>query len=306
MKEISKKIYKVDPAAPSITTVRPGESFLVNVQNAFGKTFKNVSEFEAFLSPENEQEKNSLNHPLTGPIEIDTKNKDCSLAITIEDVKITNAFQCVSKSTGFLKDRFTDRACEIFDVKDGNLLKMKDGDLVIRTHPKIGFISTIDNQERSAGRSSENGGNLDLNFLDKGSTIYLPVNAKKARLLIGDLHACQGNGEAAGIAIEADGQIQLRAEVVDKIPFPVIDDKHRLIIVGWGETLEKAAEKVTENSIEFLKRIFPFCHWGDIDVYKFISAEGNVVLGNASGKVKTCGMVFHKRRISNKYDFPIL
>jgi len=302
---ISQKVYKIDPLLPPCTKVRLGEIFTVEVQNAFGKSFETIEEFEQFMSCENEEEKRQINHPCTGPIEVITDQTNISLAINIVDFKITRGFQCISKSTGLLKDRFHKRECIIYPADPDGSLQFHNNDLHMRGSPKLGFITTIDDHVRSPGRCSENGGNLDFNFLDKGSTIYLPVNYITPLVLVGDLHICQGNGEAAGIAVEADGEITLNITAVDKIDFPVIDHKNSLVIVGWGDSLEEALQKSVENAIKYLRRIFPFCDWDDGEIYEFISAEGNLTAGNITGNTKTFGVVFVKQRTANKFSFPV-
>ena len=229
---VNKLVYGVSDNLETALVINPGETITLELKNAYGKSFSSVEEFEAFLSEENNEEKKRLNHACTGPIEVRTDQKDISLAIQILGSKATKGYQSISKSTGFLKNDYTTRSCDVIDIADDQKLLFKDGDLILNTHPKIGFIATLDSEDRSAGRACENGGNIDLNYLDKGSIIYLPVNSSRARFLVGDLHACQGNGEAAGIAIEADGEVTLKVDIVDKINFPVIDDKHRIIIVG--------------------------------------------------------------------------
>lgn len=304
-KRISDKVYKIDPELPACAKVLPEEVFTLELQNAFGKSFASISEFEAFMSPENEEEKKRLNHPCTGPIEILTDRTNISLAVHILDCKASRGYQCISKSTGLLKSQFHQRMCDIHDVDEKMTIQFREGDLRMRGSPKIGFAATVDGEARSCGRASASGGNIDLNYLDKGSTIYLPVNFGKPLLLLGDLHICQGNGEAAGIAVEADGEVTLKVSIIDKIDFPVIDHKNVLVIVGWGETVEQALQQSVENSITYLKRIFPFFDWSTEEIYKFISAEGNLILGNSTGKVKTCGTVFVKKRITNKFSFSV-
>jgi acetamidase/formamidase len=302
---ISHTVYKVDPASEPCVRVMPGEIFRVNLQNAFGKSFESVSEFEEFMSPANEAEKQRLNHPCTGPIEIITNRSNSSLAVHILDLKASRGYQCISKSTGLLRSKFKKRECEIYEVAPDMTLPLHGQDLLIRGSPKLGFITTIGQEAQSCGRANQNGGNLDFNFLDNGSTIYLPVNNTKALLLLGDLHICQGNGEAAGIAIEADGEATLQVEVIDKIDFPVIDHKHSLVIVGWGKTLKAALQESVTNTMHYLERVFPFCTWSAGELYKFISTEGNLTIGNSTGKVKTCGTVFLKKRLTNKFLFPV-
>lgn len=305
MKVINDKVYALDDALPSARVVEPGEVFKVELKNAFGKSFETEEEFIAFLSDGNEGDKKRLNHPCTGPIEINTQETNISLAIHILETKAVKGYQCLSKTTGFLKDLFPERSCRIVHFDDDQKISYKEGDLIIKTHPKIGFISTLDGEVRSVGRASNNGGNLDLNYLDKGSIIYLPVNSSRPRLLVGDLHACQGNGEAAGIAIEADGEVTMKVDIVHKLNFPVIDDKHRMIIVGWGPAIEDSLRQSVINTLDYFKRVFPFCDWEKEDIYKLISAEGNLVLGNSTGKITTCGMVFYKERLYNKHNFRI-
>lgn len=298
--------YKVDPALEPTLKVQPQEPFTVKVQNAFGRSFDTVEEFEAFLAPENEAQKRRLNHPCTGPIEVITDRRDISLAIHVLDLKTTRGYQCISKSTGVLKSEFEKRQCAIYEMGPDEQLAFKHSDLLMRASPKLGFIATIDEQQRSPGRACENGGNIDLNFLDKGSVIYLPVNFESPRLLVGDLHVCQGNGEASGVGVEADGEVTLMVEIVDKINFPIINHKHNLVVVGWGQSVDESLACSVRNTIQFFARVFPFCHWDEGEIYKFISAEGNLTLGNSTGKVKTCGCVFYKQRLTNKFGFPVL
>ena len=46
------------------------------------------------------------------------------------------------------------------------------------------------------------GGNLDFKHLVAGATLYLPVFNEGALFYTGDGHACQGDGEVDGTAIE--------------------------------------------------------------------------------------------------------
>ena len=56
----------------------------------------------------------------------------------------------------------------------------------------------------------ENGGNLDVKQLVKGTTVYLPVWTEGALFSIGDAHFAQGDGEACGSAIEMAATFHLR------------------------------------------------------------------------------------------------
>ncbi|MFL6061081.1 MAG: acetamidase/formamidase family protein [Marmoricola sp.] len=58
------------------------------------------------------------------------------------------------------------------------------------------------------------GGNLDINLLTVGSTLYLPVQVPGALAYVGDPHFAQGDGEVALTALEASLRATLRFDVV--------------------------------------------------------------------------------------------
>lgn len=59
----------------------------------------------------------------------------------------------------------------------------------------------------------EHGGNIDIASLVRGSKVWLPVYVEGAKLSVGDLHFCQGDGEPT-TAIEMPGILTLRVRVV--------------------------------------------------------------------------------------------
>ncbi len=58
------------------------------------------------------------------------------------------------------------------------------------------------------------GGNLDINLLGEGTSLYLPVQVAGALAYIGDPHFAQGDGEVALTAMEASLRATLRFEVI--------------------------------------------------------------------------------------------
>lgn len=60
----------------------------------------------------------------------------------------------------------------------------------------------------------ENGGNVDIKNLSSGSRLYFPVFVPGALLSIGDVHFCEGDGEATWNAIEMDGETWIRVGVL--------------------------------------------------------------------------------------------
>jgi formamidase len=60
----------------------------------------------------------------------------------------------------------------------------------------------------------ENGGNVDIKNLSRGSTAYFPVFVAGGLLSVGDVHFCEGDGEATWNAVEMDGETWLRVGLI--------------------------------------------------------------------------------------------
>ncbi len=290
MQEFTKDqcIHRLQAGEP-IGSVRPGEEFKVDVESAFGRSFTDKAEFEAFMrSPE----KNTLNHPCTGPVLIEGVGEGVSLAINIRNITLTHVMQCLSTSTGILKGEFEGRRCHVHTPNEDGDIQLGDS-VIIKKGPSIGVMASLDNVNRSPGRCSELGGNLDIPLAQAGRTIYLPVNHEKALLAVGDLHLRQGLGEILGMAFEASGSVNLSIDVAEKIPFPVIDGNGATAVMGWGYTLEEARKSVVNNTLDYLERLPAYKNWERAHLYQVLGGF-DLIPGNSTGKVKTYSVVIRK------------
>ena len=64
----------------------------------------------------------------------------------------------------------------------------------------------------------EHGGNLDIRYLQAGSSIYLPCYMDGCGLSIGDTHYIQGDGEVSGTALEMDAKVTVTTEILKNGP----------------------------------------------------------------------------------------
>ena len=82
--------------------------------------------------------------------------------------------------------------------------------------PMIGTIATAPAQgSQSAQYAYENGGNMDVQEVTAGTTVYLPINVEGALLHVGDCHAIMGDGEIPhGGAIECQALLTLQVELL--------------------------------------------------------------------------------------------
>ncbi|HYX30979.1 MAG TPA: DUF6438 domain-containing protein, partial [Pyrinomonadaceae bacterium] len=111
----------------------------------------------------------------------------------------------------------------------------------------------------AAGRLSSappgtHAGNLDNKELVAGTTLYIPVHAPGALLLIGDGHAGQGNGEVDITAMETSliGTFQLIVRKDMHLKWPRAETPTHYIAMGINEDLREAAKLAVREAIDFL------------------------------------------------------
>lgn len=108
------------------------------------------------------------------------------------------------------------------------------------------------------------GGNLDINLLGVGSTLYLPVQVAGALFYAGDPHYAQGDGEVALTALEAPLRATFRLTVLAAGdpgipgggPFtqPFAETEDYWIAIGLDQDLDEAMKQSVRQAIGFLSR----------------------------------------------------
>jgi acetamidase/formamidase len=98
------------------------------------------------------------------------------------------------------------------------------------------------------------GGNLDVNDLGEGSTLYLPVFQPGGQFFTGDAHSVQGDGEVSGTAIEHSLSGTFRFTLVKGagIDGPWAEDKDRWMMMGIDWDLDRAMRFSVKETIDFL------------------------------------------------------
>jgi acetamidase/formamidase len=104
-------------------------------------------------------------------------------------------------------------------------------------------------------RPWKNGSNMDLNELQAGSTLYLPVFLKGGLIWTGDSHCRQGNGEVNLTALEcAYKEIEIQPIVRKdlKTEWPWAETKTDWIFMGYDEDLNQAMKIAVEQTVNWL------------------------------------------------------
>jgi acetamidase/formamidase len=98
------------------------------------------------------------------------------------------------------------------------------------------------------------GGNMDLNDLGGGATLYLPVFHPGGLVYVGDGHGAQGDGEVSGTAIEQSltGVFRFVVHEGVSIPGPRAETATHWIMMGIDLDLDRALQKAVREVIDFL------------------------------------------------------
>lgn len=105
------------------------------------------------------------------------------------------------------------------------------------------------------------GGNIDINLLTEGTTLYRPVQVPGALAYVGDPHFAQGDGEVALTAMEASRRVTLRFDVVPaadplaafgELAGPVAETSELLVPTGMDPDLDVAVHDCVRAAIGLL------------------------------------------------------
>lgn len=120
--------------------------------------------------------------------------------------------------------------------------------------PMIGVISTtLAHGVRNHIVAGPYGGNLDVQEICAGSTIYLPVYIEGALLNLGDVHARQSDGEIS--AVECWSEVTLSLEIERKpkpLRWPRISNAVYLMVVACSKTERRAFEFAFKELLEWI------------------------------------------------------
>jgi len=104
-------------------------------------------------------------------------------------------------------------------------------------------------------RPWKNASNMDINELQEGSTVFVPVFLKGGLIWAGDAHCRQGNGEVNLTGLECAFREFVIQPVVRKdmkLEWPRIETATHWIMTGFDEDLNEAMKIATRETVKFL------------------------------------------------------
>ncbi|MBR3265347.1 MAG: acetamidase/formamidase family protein [Erysipelotrichaceae bacterium] len=193
-------------------SVKSGETFVVETQLNGGDWLRNIDDL---WDPSKSRGPN-----LCTVIEVEDARPGNSLAVHIIDVKpgelgYTGFAGWRNPLSQLIYPNNWDVVTNTVRIKD-DYVEWSD-ELKLSIMPMIGTIGTAPAAEDQTTKYAyTNGGNMDVQEICPGTTIYLPVEVQGALLHVGDCHAIMGDGEIPhGGAIECQAEMTLKVELLE-------------------------------------------------------------------------------------------
>lgn len=102
-------------------------------------------------------------------------------------------------------------------------------------------------------------GHMDIDAARAGAVVICPVKVPGAGIYVGDMHACQGDGEVAGHTADVSGIVTLRVRVIKKLE---IDGP---VILPVSEDLPPLARPLTASELAAAREVARLWGMGDIE-----------------------------------------
>ena len=228
------KRYKV---RQPVMEVDLGETFLVETINFRTPIIR---------GPDDANPKEYREREETGPIYVNGVVAGDVLAIHIEDIQPEG-----HASGGSWDD--SDRGS--FLRIDGDRVHFPGG-LWVPKRMMIGDIY-VTPTDQNIPNPWDNGGNMDFKDVAPGNTLYLRSELEGGLLVLGDVHAYQGDGEILGLGAECAATVRIRITKDDKFlpERPLIDKPSSFVSIACRKDYAEAIDLVASDASKILSRI---------------------------------------------------
>lgn len=296
--------YTMGPYSDPVLHVEPGDRIVVETRDAFEGAIKTEHDKVTekctmpFLNPQN------------GPIMIKGAEKGDAVAVYIESMvprgdNPRGTCAMIPEFGGLTGTYYT---ATLNDPLPEIIRKINVDDkwvywsdrVTLPYKPHIGTLSCSPEIDSISSLTPDNhGGNMDLPDMGPGSITYLPVRSPGGRLFIGDAHACQGDGEVCGVAVEYATVTTIRVDLIKgwNIEWPRLENDEVIMCIGSTRPLEDATRIAYRELVRWMEKDYGFNKW---DAYMMLSQCGKVRLGNFVDPKYTVGAAISKKYLAMK------
>ena len=298
--------YRYDPSLPSRAVVSSGATVVFETHDARAGVLLDRGPGSLFELP---LPTPGRGNPLTGPLQVEGAEPGDALVVTIDQIVLDEAGWCGGHAhVGPLEPgripRPLGRVCSVHD----DMVRFSDA-IALPTSPMIGCIGTAPEggDPPLAGLPGRYGGNMDHKTVGPGASVYLPVFVPGGQLYVGDVHACQGDGELSGVALEIGSQVTATVSVCQDagLRWPWVQSGDRIMVMT---TAMEFADARREAVGEMLAALEDQLGLEPAEGLALISVAGDLRVGQAFGGMEltlrlempaSLGLVPAGHRVSN-------
>ncbi|ACS84615.1 acetamidase/formamidase family protein [Musicola paradisiaca] len=293
--------YTIGPYSEPVLTIEPGDRVIVDTRDAFEGAITSEQDLPSQLL------KMPFLNPQNGPIMVNGAEKGDVLAVYIESMLPRSDHGICAMIPHFGGLTGTDLTAMLNDPLPEKVRLIKlDHEKVywsprhtLPYKPHIGTLSVSPEIDSINSLTPDShGGNMDVPDIGPGSITYLPVRAPGGRLFIGDAHACQGDGEICGTAVEYPSVTTIKVDLIKSwaLSWPRMENQETIMSIGSARPLEDATRIAYRDLIYWLVDDFGFEQW---DAYMLLSQCGKVRLGNMVDPKYTVGAMLNKHLLAH-------
>ena len=296
-------VYTMGPYSNPVLNIKPGDQVICETLDAF----------EGKITSENDKPSEILEmpflNPQCGPIMVEGAEKGDTIAVHIESM-VPRGPQprgtcCMIKEfgaltgtyyTATLNEPLPEKVRKV-EIDEENVYWSQRVTLPYRPH--IGTLSCSPEIDSINSLTPDNhGGNMDLPDMGPGTITYLPVRSPGGRVFIGDAHACQGDGEVCGVAVEYPTVTTITIDLIKDwtIEWPRLEADDFIMAIGSTRPLEDTTRIAYRELIYWMEKDYGFDKW---DAYMMLSQCGKVRLGNFVDPKYTIGAAIPKKYLNN-------
>jgi len=240
--------FLFDRSLKPVATVKTGEPVLFETLDACCGEVRTVEQLHA------RRKTDRKSNPINGPVFIEGAQPGNTLVVEILKIDLDEeGFQLIGPNRAIIKNEVADWTCYVFRVVRGRV-RFPNG-IEVTADPVIGQFGNAPAGEPT-NLPNPLGGNQDCPFVKVGAKLYIPVEVEGALFSLGDLHACQGDGEVVG-SPEIGGQVTVQFDVLQHrhSDWFMIEDATHWHSPRAEESEGEAARQAVLQNAHFLSRV---------------------------------------------------
>jgi amidase len=264
-----------DPAAEPVAEIQPGQRALFETWDALGGRVRTVEDALTLVLPPEQ-----LN-PATGPVYVAGAEPGDTLVVKVERIELAERGQSrIRAGSGVIINELNPPRANLVYVRDGTVIFNEQ--IRFPARPMVGVVGVAPSSGLIATfYPGAHGGNLDINDLGPGATVYLPVSVPGALLSIGDVHAHMGDGELTGGGIDIPAEVTVQVSLLRGFayPRPLIETADAWSTCAYAPTLPEAVRMATRDMVDLLSQRLGISRE---EAFQLVGAAGDARIGQAA------------------------